>query len=46
MESRVADTSYVRNMVLLHGFIKKTQATPAKELKLAERRMKAHNRYG
>lgn len=32
-------------MVLLHGFIKKTQ-TPTKELKLAERRMKEHNRYG
>ena len=33
-------------MVLLHGFIKKTQATPTKELKLAERRMKEYGRYG
>ncbi len=35
-----------RNMVLLHAFIKKTQATPVKELKLAERRMKEYGRYG
>jgi phage-related protein len=27
-------------MVLLHGFIKKTQKTPAQDLKLALRRMK------
>jgi len=27
-------------MVLLHGFIKKTQKTPAKEMKLALKRMK------
>ena len=33
------------NMVLLHGFVKKTRATPATELKLAERRMKEHNRH-
>ena len=33
-------------MVLLHGSIKKTQATPMKELKLAERRMKEYGRYG
>ena len=44
--ARVFFTVSGRNMVLLHGFIKKTQATPAKELKLAERRMKEHNRYG
>ena len=31
-------------MVLLHGFVKKTQATPDKELKLAMRRLKAYNR--
>ena len=31
-------------MVLLHEFVKKTQATPAKELKLADRRMKEHSR--
>ena len=30
-------------MVLLHGFIKKTQASPVKELKLAARRLKAYN---
>ena len=28
------------NMALLHGFIKKTQKTPAKDLELALRRMK------
>lgn len=27
-------------MVLLHGFIKKSQKTPAKELDIAEKRMK------
>ena len=27
-------------MVLLHGFIKKTQKTPAKDMELALRRMK------
>ena len=32
------------SMVLLHGFIKKSRATPVKELKLAQRRMKEHNR--
>ena len=31
-------------MVLLHGFIKKTQASPMKELKLAERRLKEYNK--
>ena len=30
-------------MVLLHGFIKKTQASPVKELKLAARRLKVYN---
>ena len=34
-----------RNMVLLHGFMKKSQETPQKELKLAERRMKEYHRY-
>ncbi len=29
-----------RQVVILHVFIKKTQATPAKELKLARKRMK------
>jgi phage-related protein len=32
-------------MVLLHGFIKKTQKTPEKELKLATTRMKEVQRY-
>lgn len=30
-------------MVLLHGFLKKTQAAPVRELKLAARRLKAYN---
>ena len=29
-----------RQIVILHGFIKKTQQTPARELKLARKRMK------
>jgi phage-related protein len=29
-----------RRIVILHGFIKKTQETPAHELKTARRRMK------
>jgi phage-related protein len=32
-------------MVLLHGFVKKTQKTPDKELKLAAARMKEVQRY-
>ncbi|MGF6229371.1 phage-related protein [Inquilinus ginsengisoli] len=32
-------------MVLLHGFIKKTQKTPDKELKVAATRMKEVQRY-
>jgi phage-related protein len=31
-------------MVLLHGFIKKTQKTPAADLKLAAKRMKETQR--
>ena len=34
-----------RNMVLLHGYMKKSQATPLKELKLAEHRMKEYHRH-
>ena len=34
-----------RDMVLLHGFIKKTRATPRKELALAQRRMKEYDRH-
>lgn len=33
-------------MVLLHGFVKKTQQTPEKELKLATTRMKEVQRHG
>ncbi len=29
-----------RRIVILHGFVKKTQATPVKELRLAKQRMK------
>ena len=32
-------------MVLLHGFIKKSQAVPLQELNLAQRRMKEYNRH-
>lgn len=31
--------------VLLHGFVKKSQKTPDKDLKLANRRKKEHERY-
>jgi len=33
------------HMVLLHGFIKKSQKTPAKEMQLASQRMKEVLRY-
>jgi phage-related protein len=29
-----------RRVVILHGFVKKSQATPMKELRLAKQRMK------
>ncbi len=32
-------------MVLLHAFVKKTQKIPDKDLKLANRRKKEHERY-
>jgi len=38
--SRVLFFTLKSQMVLLHGFIKKTQKTPAKDLQLAEKRMK------
>ena len=41
--ARVFFTVSGGSMVLLHGFIKKTQASPVRELKLAERRLKAYN---
>ena len=37
---RVVFCVVTRRMVLLHGFIKKTQKTPAKDIGLAHRRMK------
>lgn len=38
--ARVFFCAHDGNMVLLHGFIKKSQKTPDKELNLAEQRMK------
>ena len=40
--SRVLFASIDGEMVLLHGFIKKTQATPPRELNLAIKRMKEY----
>ena len=37
--ARTFFTIYERNMVLLHGFLKKSQKTPPKELTIAKRRM-------
>lgn len=31
-----------RDMILLHGFVKKSKSTPEKELKLADKRKKEH----
>ena len=47
-DRRIARVFFIvsgRTMVLLHGFIKKTRATPRKELMLARRRMKEHDRH-
>lgn len=46
---RIARVFFVligNQMVLLHGFVKKTQKTPDKELKLAIARMKEVQRHG
>ena len=46
---RIARVLFVligNQMVLLHGFVKKTQKTPDKELKLAIARMKEAQRHG
>lgn len=46
---RIARVFFVligRRMVLLHGFVKKTQKTPDRELKLAIARMKEVQRHG
>ena len=40
--ARVFFTASGGTMVLLHGFMKKTRATPAKELGVANRRMKEY----
>ncbi|MCY4489317.1 MAG: type II toxin-antitoxin system RelE/ParE family toxin [Deltaproteobacteria bacterium] len=40
--ARVFFTISGSTMLLLHGFIKKTQSTPLRELRLAERRMKEY----
>ena len=37
--ARTFFTMYARKLVLLHGFVKKSQKTPAKELAIAERRL-------
>lgn len=38
--SRVLFFNLNSQMVLLHGFVKKTQKTPARDLQIAEKRMK------
>jgi len=40
--ARTLFTVDVNRMVLLHGFIKKTQKTPPNELQTARRRLKKH----
>lgn len=37
--ARTFFTLYARKLVLLHGFVKKSQKTPAKELAIAKRRL-------
>jgi len=37
--ARTFFTMHVRKLVLLHGFVKKSQKTPAKELAIAKRRL-------
>jgi phage-related protein len=47
LTNRVARTLFAvegRQMVLLHGFIKKTQQTPNEDIKLAEKRFKEWQR--
>ncbi len=39
--ARILFTSYQGVMVLLHGFIKKSQKTPSNDLKIAKQRMQA-----
>jgi len=45
LDNRIARTLFAVDggtMILLHGFIKKTQQTPASEIALAERRFKEY----
>ena len=35
-----------KDMVLLHGYMKKSRAAPLRDLRLANRRMKEHGRHG
>ena len=47
LANRIARTLFAvegRQMVLLHGFIKKTQRTPSEDIKLAEKRFKEWQR--
>lgn len=44
--SRVCFYVSGKEMVLLHGFIKKSQKTPKPALSLASRRLKDHKRHG
>jgi phage-related protein len=47
LTNRIARTFFAiegRQMVLLHGFIKKTQRTPSEDIKLAEKRFKEWQR--
>jgi phage-related protein len=47
LTNRIARTLFAvegRQMVLLHGFIKKTQRTPNEDIKLAEKRFKEWQR--
>lgn len=44
--ARVIFTVSAGVMLLLHGFIKKSRATPERELKLADRRRRDHERNG
>ncbi len=37
--ARIFFAMYARKLVLLHGFVKKSQKTPAKELAIAKRRL-------
>ncbi|MEO5830287.1 MAG: type II toxin-antitoxin system RelE/ParE family toxin [Rhodanobacter sp.] len=44
--ARVLFTTEGPNMVLVHGFIKKTQQTPKQDLELARKRMKEVRHHG